>query len=387
MYLRAGTYDNFINCLSGGDCPVTGKASNPITIATFPGDARAELRPTSASTSEVINTYQRDYWIIDSLVLDGRSLPFNSSSRIIKFDQGSDHITIQNSFLRNSPGNIMLSDSDGFHLIKNNELRSGPDLTPFGTGPYGMYGCHDCTVEFNHFHEIGGYAIHFYPSGDKNIIRHNRFKSNCATMASCAAVLVYNSANSQVYNNIVESTSGVGIQIRHGTGNKVFNNSVRANTRVGISIGSDARDAPSNTTVKNNISVDNSGSNYSDNGKATVASNNTTTGTATDHWVDAANGNYGLKSTSTAINAGTASIATGITACANGSAPDRGAVESLAPPTATVNGTALVITLENNCTTKMLPSSSVTGFTVKKKVPTIRLVQCLAPAVTPSLRH
>lgn len=53
------------------------------------------------------------------------------------------------------------------------------------------------------------------------------------------------------------------------------------------------------------------------------------------------------------------------TACGNGN-PDIGAVETLGAPTATVDGTAFTITVPNNCTSGMLPTTGVTGFTFKK---------------------
>lgn len=170
-----------------------------------------------------------------------------------------DFIITGNTF-QNFAINSIFIGADGTKVL-NNEIKDGGKYgleTPafgyciYNTGAYGVTDGNDC-------HGMGRYGFQFYsqivPVGHShdNIIRNNKVHGN--GVSSGAAGMVVGGGRQTVYNNIVYSNIGHGIEYSFGngtfTGTKFLNNTTFANTGYGLAISTSSDTAQ--TTVQNNI--------------------------------------------------------------------------------------------------------------------------------------
>lgn len=359
LIIKAGTYSE-----TGATIP-TGSAGSPITIKRNGTDV------VTIGPNNPFNFYSLavSYVVIDGFVFDGTGTPGDYDG--LDLGNSTHHITIQNNEIKNWGANgIQIEPGSHDNTIVANLVHGNGDTATQDHGLY-IHG-NSNIVERNRIYSNCAYGVQVYnggsqPSGD--IVRYNEIYSNAAC-GGYAGGLTINGSNHQVYNNIIRSEPLFGIEFFGGSGSLFFNNTVHGNN-----IGTMVSTGSSSIILKNNA-ITNNTTNFTDSGSGTTKSNNfcTTSGGATNcsasgasaGYVNSAGGDFSLTSGSPLIDAGTSAIASGVTACANGSAPDIGAIETLGTPTATVNGTAAVITVPNNCTAQMLPASSVTGWTFKK---------------------
>jgi hypothetical protein len=228
------------------------------------------------------------------------------------------------------------------------------DTFEYGLHVYSDFGnVNDVLIEGNYVYNTvtsagycgGGILV---SSGARHIVRYNTVRRVGGTCGS-GIVTHYGATTPFIYNNVVYDANGDGIELSAGGAGAV---------------------------VRNNISVENIFSNFN-NATGATQSNNTITGLASDHFVNAASGDFTLKSTSAAINNGTNTIGTityggvpvNVVEAFNGSSRDRGTHESIGTVTCEVGLIAANIldcTVQNNVFPPVLPATGITGFTVRR---------------------
>lgn len=229
-------------------------------------------------------------------------------------------------------GNVMHNVNIGI------SLHSSGGLTPSGN-----------LVERNHIHTCnvsgGNLNAGFNLSGTTtNTIRRNVVR-NCVHGIRTSAGL---STNATIDHNVLYNNSSTGISLLQGSGN----------------------------VVRNNIALSN-GTNITITGGVGTQTDNRTTGTATDLFIDPVNGDFRLKAGSAAIDDGT-----DISLAYNGSAPDHGAFETVVFASCVVedgDASTIRVTFTNNVQPPLLPATGVTGFTSRKAT--------VANAVTAAVRN
>lgn len=366
IYVRAGTYDESID--------VTALTGGTVSTPTWIGRYQSEVVTMRPTTYALMGTYLTDnvhYLTIYGLVFDGVNNGDGVSAIDIESNgSGPSHITIDSNEIKNFQYHGIYIDASN-NTFKNNIIHDQVTTCAVGTRWYGAYehGGNNNLWDNNLFYNNPGGAMQVYPNGSSGIeIRNNIFHNNntCSTSFN-DAVLIASSTSPKIHHNIFYSNGKTGgglssaIGIYNGTtGALVYNNTIYDHTDAGVQTYS----AASGTIIRNNIILNSNG--IVDAGTGTTNDHNITSGTAASIFVNPGTDFSLLAGASTVIDQGTASIATGITACANGSAPDIGAIETLGTPTAIVNAGTATITVPNNCTNQMLPASSVTGWSFKK---------------------
>jgi hypothetical protein len=385
--IRAGNYPEAIGVSISAGHP-TGTAGSPITVRGHVGETVTVRQIGAGDWTSLI-----EYWNFDNFTVQNVS----GNHVGVGTTQYADHITVSNVDVVNADC-MGVQGFSSFFTFRNSKIRntgancpySDPHAAQVGYGVYWIG--RDSLFEYNEIFGNHGFGIHNYSDPGqsygmphRNVYRYNKVYGNCTDGAGGPSpergtgILVSSGDDNQVYGNIVYDNiwcqRGIETGLSFGQRQKIFNNTVYNNATAsgsvyyGVFAGLDA-------VVRNNIIYNNgingvdlysgatSNFNFCD---ANDASCGATQVNGNPQFVNAAGGNFSLASNSTAINAGTSAIATGITACANGSAPDMGALETLGNPTASVNGAAITITFVNNCTSFMLPATgTVTGFSVKR---------------------
>lgn len=375
LVIAAGTYTDDLTY----NPSIPAGSAGAYTVIKRNGTDTVTLKPT-ATGAAVLGLYGAAYHHIefDGLIFDSTANANVATTGVIRLSYPSDpndapnNIRIKNFAIVgpgfNDPkvafhtgemglgGGSNSSNSTNLELL-NGEI-SGVTYCVYWSGRNSTFDRINC-------HDVWGYGIHLYGSGgiDNNVVSNNYFHATGQGVECTTAVLAAAGDNTQIHNNIATThagSCGIGISIyANETNAKVWNNTIYSMAGVGFDY------SGSGGVFKNNLLVSTAGINNV--GTGLTSATNVTSNSPSSFFVDAAGGNFSLiAGASTAIDQGTASIATGITACANGSLPDIGAIETLGTPTATVNGTAAVITVPNNCTSQMLPASSVTGWSFKK---------------------
>lgn len=325
VYITPGTYTSnatITNPTSG----VTIRGSSA-TFASWP-----VLSPTATANPIDINTTST-----------ARS---NITFQYIKVNQSAN--SVASSCFRNSGSgaltNIVLQDflCTGTNLNANSSagINFGPEhtnaiirrVTSHGwqdTDPLGAHGFyirgHGHIVEHCTAYDNSGYGIQLSNStqgaaGISNITtRYCVIYDNGSDTAGNGGMVV-NSANTGivVHNNLIINNAKHGLNLT-ASNVKVYNNTIVGNTLTGIIRSGSGHE------ITNNI-VHSNGTNTSGSG-GTLTTNIVGTGNLTDIFIDAAGGNYSLKESSAAIDAGT--VISGFSAGRYvGSNPDQGALES-----------------------------------------------------------
>ena len=258
--------------------------------------------------------------------------------------QGADDVTVQDNWLHGDQCN---SFSHGFYANQPSTrwILTGNIIDGFVDYGMQIYIC--CSTN---------YTI------TKNIFRNNGHGLIGGIDANGSGIVAYGN-NHLIANNVFQDNSASGVLLRGGSGTLVYNNTFYSNDEWGIS-----NESGSSITCKNNLAIDNGSGGISN---CTTSANNDTTSTAANCFVDAAGGDFSLKSTcSGAINQGAATISGATTVAYNGSLPDIGAFESLGAVTCVVaNATPTLVdcAVQNNVNPPVLPASGITGFTVTGK--------------------
>lgn len=248
-----------------------------------------------------------------------------------------------------------------------NEESASPAYTGGGT-PHGMYiKGHNVIVEYNRFRSItvstaNSYAMHGYHN-----VRHARVRFNdLITVGSLARGITLNDdettpadTDNWAHNNIIRCpATNCGLAISFGPSNRANGTRAYNNTVYGFSqfltvgVGNNNSHFVNNVCAGGTCAITNSGTNLTCGG--TCSTTNPTV-TAASHFVDAANGDFSLISTSSLINAGI-----DVSLPYSGAAPDRGAHESFTHVSASISTDVIAVTF--NPTLSVIVAASTAGW-------------------------
>ncbi|MDK2743071.1 MAG: right-handed parallel beta-helix repeat-containing protein [Nitrospira sp. BO4] len=378
LYVRAGTYTTTLQTLSMPGGGVNGTSSNRIVVSTYNGETVTVAPGGSARWAVYIST---NYFTLNGFILDCTSSALGSNSACITNDNtANSNSIITNNVVKNGPGNGMLYGGMS-HLFEGNEVFNNGLASDYSNS-IGMYlmAIKSSTVRRNTVYSNECVGIRVGNSGtvgggqaSDNIVELNYTHTNgtakgLSGTASCssssAGILIGDQRNVARY-NVSYNNAGQGLRIFPLTGttttanNALYNNTSYANVSHGIQIFTNAQ----SSIVRNNHSIGNGGSQYTDSGTGTTASNNRTTGSITDCTVSTSV--FTQKAGSSCIDQG--STLTGY--AYNGSAPDQGAFETIVFSTCEVRAAAtstVRVTFSVNLVPPLLPATGATTFTVRK---------------------
>lgn len=360
LLIRGGTYAQQITTNESPGTIPTGTSAQPITIQAYPGET-VTLRP-SGTDSVLYLSLQNSpadtlaYLIFANLILDGDDLPVALDKNCIKLQAGVGHIIFRDIEAKNCPhhGVSVFVDS-ATHTVKssfNQFIRVNiHDVGLVGRG-YGYYiETDDNILDGGSIINASGGGMQLYSgsvSPSRNEVRGMLItnvgycqSAQCPDLGSTrSGITLGNGNDNRVHHNLVygnDNSASTGawtfgiICSNRGTNGKVWNN-----TTYGNSVGFGNAGCGSSAIFRNNISYNNVISNYDTNGfpQAGTFSNNLCNSAISGicaagnpQFINAGAGNFGLASGSAAIDAGTSSIASGITLMCNGNC-DIGAFET-----------------------------------------------------------
>jgi parallel beta-helix repeat protein len=355
----------------GPELPSGASWSAPFTIVAPSG---ATIRASNTNNIVVyLPTNANLFTIIQGFTLDGANLANNPQASIGTNDDGPGFLRIiGNEFINTEQFHAIMVAQFSHHVeIINNKIHTGAfaDTSGGGCCGYALYlRGKDNLIEGNEIYNVPSWGIHAYSFSndwpDRNVVRRNYIHDFGSGDSRAGGILIDRGDANQLYRNIVYN-GAAGIQVGPNASNTVVdNNTVNGNTE-GIQLEGDDITVRNNAATSNATNIVVRGGNPSfttnfctDSGGTTGCSiNGSSAG-----YVNSNGGNFSLTSGSPLIDRGIAVV----NGCANGPAPDIGAIETMPNPTATVNGTAFTIILSNNCTSQILPASAVTGFSFRK---------------------
>ena len=363
LQIRAGEYAEYIKTSTQTIAAGT-SWSNPVTIMAYPGET-VTIKPTSApyAVVEMLGSTHK-YVIFDGLIFDA----LNVTNYVINANGTAGYNRWINCEFKNSDRSSVLIGKDShFNEFINNKIHDGGSaLTGTNCCGYGLYiNGSDTLVEGNEVYNHTGYGILVY-NGFTNGTHRNRIRKNWvhdnttdSGATAMAGILIGSGDGSIAEFNIVKGHPyGIMVGFNGAVNSKVYHNTVYGATVAGVHV----RSSSSNTTIQNNLLYNNViGVNLASGATATQITNRT----SDPAYVNPAANDFGLQSSSVAINAGTAISGY----LYNGAAPDQGAFEtftctSVIPDTAGDN--TIVITCENNLAPPLLPATECLGFSAKK---------------------
>jgi len=332
---RGGTYTaNQLNLLSG-------TSVSAYTEFTSYTAETATIQASGAGNGIIYLPTVRDYLYIYDVVLD--SLTLDNSGINMKSVKGVDrsryHKVVNVEITGGQQGII---GSPSYSLFQNLNIHHG--------GKSNLDHCFyingdalDNVIDTCLMNNWLGFGVTLYSGSAGNKPSGTEVK-NCLVHTNNTGLAVNSAGNDNVFHhNYVWNCDRTGINIHAGLRNKLYNNGLYAN-RTGSTGGQLACDGGGSTNeIRNNISLDVvSGSNFTNTGGAT-ASNNVTSGTATDYWTSPSTADFSLlDNATTQANAIDKGVAVGIafdyygTVIPQGAAPDIGPEEwgATAPPDA-----------------------------------------------------
>lgn len=330
LRVKGGTYPETLQ----NPLPSGLSASQPTTIEGDPAPNRPIIKPSGGSANIVLLSQDRSHIKFKYLVIDGSA---HSGSGVVPFNIDNSRkisgLVIEDSeFIGHAKGGVVLKIGAGTVATVRRSTFKRPincmGGNPSCSGKVGVYwqGSNGL-FEHNEIFWMGHYGVQIYSTKggtNSNIVRHNYIHHNQG------ALYIGTGSNNEAYRNVVVNNGG-GLGVV-GSSTKIYNNTIYNNNGAGGARGGIRLIGGSNHYIRNNITYQHSGGNIVRiNGSGTL-SHNLCTGhsscavTSDPQFVDAAGGNFTLRATSPAINAGTSSVAPGITVTGNGS-PDIGAYE------------------------------------------------------------
>jgi parallel beta-helix repeat protein len=309
-YVRAGTYNEAINTRFVV-FPSGTSWTNAVTLAAYPGE--------QVTLVGFINLagMQHSYIIVSGLIIDA-----NNSVEGFTINQGSHHIRLQNSEIKNTWSNgvgIWWGNNNGlssdYNEILNcrihhigsagNAAKGWPDQ-PFGYGlAHGIYvTTSNNIIRGNTFYDIGEYSIHQWTSApyfannnifDGNIITRSGHNTTRYGGVCCGGITASGGNGTIIRNNIVYGNEVDGIDLMTTCINcKVYNNTTYNNPGWNIYT---PDTSGTGIEVRNNIAYP-KGIHL---GTGTISSNNLL---SNPNFVNAAGNDFRLLSSSPAVDAG-----------------------------------------------------------------------------------
>ena len=355
--------------------------SNAVTIQPH---ASETVTITHGSGGVTVAITTKSYVIIGSTTGNIIINASGASGAALKIEEGSHHVrAIRVETLNNGTHGIHIPNGvfaqKGFNEIIDCHVHNGGTRIDLDHGLYLESG--NNLVQGCRIHDHTGYGIHRYNSseedGSNDTIRQNRIYNQ--SLQACI-LIASGDGGHKVYGNIVGPNCGFGgITLYYGSHDSfVFNNTF-------YNVGLDFYQTGNNHVIANNLFSGggfhydaNPGSGHiakfncytsapSGTSSGTSFSNNLSGAACTPGLLNPAGEQFSLTTSSNAINAGTASIASGVTRVFNGSAPDIGAHETLTFGSCSVESSD-VSTLRIVFNTNVYPplgGISTTGFTYR----------------------
>lgn len=301
-----------------------GSAGNYITIEGYLTE-RPTIRYLDAAD---LGAY---YWQIRNLIIDCGNLIDDPTDVGLRAFVNS---IISNIEVTRCMGNGAITDLTDSQLLNLKVHANGfHTVTPGNPAGHGFYssGGHTNIIDGGEYYGNAGQGIQCYTACGNSIIRNVKLYNN----GTYGSFIGYD-PNIIVHNVISYNNGSYGLWVNSG-GGTISNVTTYGNGVAGIAIGS----IQGQMTVRNSHSIDGI---IDTDGFGYIGQNNITSGIAADHFIDALNGDFNLKPTSSAINAG---MNVGLPF--NDVAPDIGAMETLKLVGAsTLDNNTIRIEFENN---------------------------------------
>jgi parallel beta-helix repeat protein len=272
IYLHAGTYPEGVSIHDGAIRGGT-SWSNPLVIASYPGDVVVLQPPAGAQRVVTFADARASYIVVRGLVLDARNIRYEAVKITWSGPAGasnaSHHIRIEDSEIVGARGHGVLFGSHHNELLRSRV--HGHGRTDFD---HGIYITHpDNLVEGCEVFENAGWGVHVYNGetndADRNVVRNNRIHHNARAGQRGAGIVLSSGDDNVAINNVIFANK-IGIHVDYGSLRaRVYNNTVFANAADGIAVGGGASD----TDVRNNL-VFNSAGNFKNQGRRTTTGTN-----------------------------------------------------------------------------------------------------------------
>jgi parallel beta-helix repeat protein len=246
LRVRAGLYEESL-----WDVIPSGSSwAQAVTVAAYPGET-VTLRPRAGADRVLHFQNGHRFIVIDRLILDG----VNVARETVKITYGSDpataahHIRLQNSEIKNAPGQGILTTGAAGHNEFINLSVHDNGRTDF---EHGLYITNDdnlidrCDVYRN-----AGWGLHLYSSPKRNLVRGNRVHDNARAGARGPGIGIYGDDN-VVENNVVWNNNG-GVELGGNARAQIYNNTIYRNNggnggHAGVDLGTSRQ-----AVVANNI--------------------------------------------------------------------------------------------------------------------------------------
>ena len=257
LYLRSGTYGEYIRDWGGGVVPSGTSYTDAPVIRGYPGEV---------ATLVGVDLQAAAYVIIQDLVLDAQGAAF---ATIAVGNSGAHHVRFVNIEAKNSANHVVQISHLGHHIefLGGRFHDAGNPASPVAEYPrcYGFYVIgNDNLFDGIEVYNTPSYGVHQYnsilPYPSRNVYRNSVFHHTGLQIVSSSAILLAKGADNAAYNNILYSNNGHGITTGYGdTNTKIYNNTIYGGAQKGIFLSSNAPigNLSQNAQVINNIIFNN----------------------------------------------------------------------------------------------------------------------------------
>lgn len=315
IYLRGGTYAESNNTFDNHDG--TSWAS-PITLSAYPGET-VTVAPSGSNVQQGLVIRNTSYFQVVNIIFDcalggGSCISMNVNNDHIRISGGE----VKNAGRRDGGYGICPSACSNNGITAagvGNEFCCGLKVYNNGSGgiDHGIYGFgFSGLIDGIEVYHNAGHGMQKYSDGDNNIIRNSIFHDNGVSGFLSAAggggsgLGMYGGTGNYVYNVLSYGNCESGITANYGEHDDFYYNNTVYNNQLcngsGLSAGGISLEEGATYTCKNNLSIDNTGTEIFG---CTVTATNITTGTAADIFVAPGSNFHLASSTASPVGAGT----------------------------------------------------------------------------------